>query len=140
MATKTYNAKKVLISFAGKTLTGTLDGSFVKVSRNNDSFMLAIGSDGEAARAANADKSGTVTVTLMQTSPSNDDLSNLMNADELTNTGTGALFVKDASGRTLVSAVEAWIRKPADVEFAREITGREWVFETGNLEIFNAGN
>jgi hypothetical protein len=140
MATKTYNAKKVLISFAGKTLTGVLDGSFVKVSRNNDSFMLAIGSDGEAARAANADKSGTVTVTLMQTSPSNDDLSNLMSTDELTNTGTGALFVKDASGRTLVSAVDAWIRKPADVEFAREITGREWVFETGNLEIFNAGN
>lgn len=140
MATKTYNAKKVLVSFAGKILTGMMDGSFVTVSRNNDSFMLMVGSDGEAARAANADRSGTVTVTLMQTSPSNDDLSTLMATDELTNAGTGALFIKDASGRTLVSAVEAWIRKPADAEFAREIGGREWTFETGNIEIYNGGN
>jgi Protein of unknown function (DUF3277) len=140
MATKTYNSKKVLVSFAGKILTGTMEGSFVTASRNNDSFTLAIGSDGEAARAANSDQSGTVTVTLMQTSPSNDDLANLMAQDELTNVGTGALFVKDASGRTLVSAVEAWIRKPADSEFAKEIGGREWTFETGRLDIFNGGN
>ena len=140
MATKTYSAKKVLVSFAGKILTGMADGSFIAVSRNNDSFMLMVGSDGEAARAANADRSGTVTLTLMQTSPSNDDLSALLNTDELTNTGTGALFIKDASGRTLVSAVEAWIRKPADAEFARELGGREWTFETGDLSIFNGGN
>ncbi len=140
MATKTYNPKKVLVSFAGRILTGFADGSFITVSRNGDSFTLAVGSDGEAARAANADRSGTVALTLMQTSQSNDQLSNLLATDELSNLGTGALFIKDASGRTLVSAVEAWIRKPADVEFSKELGGREWTFETGNLEIFAGGN
>lgn len=137
---KTYNPKRVAVSFAGRLLTGFADGTFITVSRNEDTFALAVGSDGEAARSASSNRSGRVTLTLMQTSASNDILSALAATDERTNQGTGALMVKDASGRTVVLAAEAWIVKPADAELGREIGNREWVFETGDLEIFNGGN
>lgn len=140
MATKTYNPKRVLVSFANQLITGFMDGTFIAATRNDDSFTIAVGTDGEVARSASANRSGRVTFTLMQTSASNDALAAQMAIDELTNLGTGALFIKDASGRTLISAAEAWIVKPADGEFAKEIGPREWIIETGNLEIVNGGN
>lgn len=137
---KTYNPKRVAVSFAGRVLTGFADGTFISVERNEDTFTLAVGSDGEAARAASNNRSGRVTLTLMQTSASNDILSALAEADERSQLSTGPMMIKDASGRTVVLAAEAWIVKPAGAEFGREIGNREWIFETGDLSIFSGGN
>lgn len=137
---KTYAAKKVQVVFNNQVLTGFMDGSFVEVERNSDSFTLMIGADGEGARAASADKSGTVKITLLQTSASNDVLSAVLIADELTNVAAAPLLIKDGSGRTLVSSPEAWVKKPAVVTFDKEIQGREWTIETDALAINVAGN
>lgn len=137
---KTYNPKKVLCSFAGFLITGFMDGTMITAARKDDQFDVVTGGDGETARVANPNKAGTVVITLMQTSASNDALSRMLQVDEITNANTGALFVKDASGRTLVNAGEAWVKKYAEVTFGKELSGREWTIETGNLEIFAAGN
>lgn len=137
---KTYSPKKVLISFNGVPLSGFADGTFIEVDRASDTFKTEVGSDGEGARTALADKSGTITVTLMQTSASNDVLSNALLTDELTNLGTGACFIKDASGRTLCAAAEAWVMKPAKAGFAKESGSREWVIATTDLTMFSGGN
>lgn len=136
---KTYNPAKVAVSFAGFPLSGFGD-TFISAERNEDAFAVVIGADGEASRVANANKSGRVTITLKQTSLSNDVLSNLAVADELGNLSTGALMVKDVSGTTVLLAQEAWIVKRPTVEFGKEGSDREWILETGNLEIFSGGN
>lgn len=137
---KTYSPKRVSVSFRGVLLTGFAPDTFITAERNEDAFTLEVGSDGEASRTASANQSGTVTLTLMQTSASNDALSAAALQDETNQSGTGALMIKDASGRTVVLAAEAWIRRRAAAEFGSEQSTREWVFETGNLEIFNGGN
>jgi hypothetical protein len=137
---KTFDPRKVFVTFANKLITGFMDGTAISVSRNEDAFTLSVGSDGEVARTANANKSGLITLTLMQTSAANDLLSQQHTLDELTNAGTGELQIKDASGRTLLTAAEAWVKKFATVELGKELGGREWSIECGSINVFVGGN
>lgn len=136
----TYDPKQVAVIVGGKIMAGFADGSFVKLERNEQAFNLKIGVDGEGTRAKSNNKSGKITITLMQSSASNDDLSGFAAADELSNTGAVPCLVKDASGRTIASAVTAWVQKYADAEFAKEAMTRAWVLETDELIIFEGGN
>ncbi len=141
MAVQTYSPKKVTISWlpAG-IITGYADGSFIKVSRRTDTVSLIVGSDGGAARSMLSDKSGEITISLLQTSPSNDLLSAAAISDELSGAFYGPLFVKDLFGRSLYACANAWVRKIADGDYDREVGPRDWVFETDNLEMFHGGN
>jgi hypothetical protein len=140
MAVKSYNPADVSVIFAGIPIEGYADGTFLVAARDNQSFTKMVGSDGEGARAKSNDAGGTITLTLMQTSISNDALSAQMALDEASGDGVGPLLIKDGSGRTLIVAESAWIQKPADAEFGREISNREWVIETDNMQIFDGGN
>jgi hypothetical protein len=137
---KTYNPKRVLFSYRGVPISGFADGTFIKVERASPAFAKTVGADGETARTASADKSGKITVTLMQTSASNDYLTQCLLNDELSNLNTGPAMCKDASGTSLFLAGEAWITAHPAPEFGKEIGTREWVFETGKLEMFEGGN
>lgn len=136
---KTYNPKLVSVSFAGFPLSGFGD-TYISAERNTDAFTVVVGADGESSRVASADRSGKVTITLKQTSLSNDVLSALAVTDELSGLGTGALFIKDIGGTTLVEAQEAWIVKIPNVELGKDGAEREWVLECGQLNILVGGN
>lgn len=140
MSVKSYDPAQVSVTFAGIIVEGYADGTFITAARNNQSFTLKVGSSGEGARAKSNDRSGMVTLTLMQNSASNDLLSAQMALDEASGDGIGSLLIKDLSGTTLCSAETAWLQKPADVEFAKEISDRQWVIETDVLNIFAGGN
>lgn len=140
MTIPTYNPKKVAVYFNGKILSGFAPGTFVEISRNADGFSTEVGADGEGARVASNDFSGKVKIILQATSRSNDVMSALQVADELGNVGTGALMIKDASGRTVVNAAEAWIVKPADVSFGDDFGTREWVIESALIRVNVGGN
>ncbi len=138
MALTNYDSAKVSVIFNGLPISGFADGTFVSVEQTEDTFALTVGAGGEAVRAANNNGSGRVTLTLLQSSESNDALSALHNADKLSGDGVGALMVKDNSGRTVIAAAKAWIVKPATSEFAREATNREWIFESNSI-VHNVG-
>jgi hypothetical protein len=99
-----------------------------------------VGADGITSRAKSQDKSGTITVTLAQTSSGNDIFSAAAASDELANTGVGVISVKDLSGRTQAFSAAAWVRKQANSEFSKEISDREWSIDCDNLEMFVGGN
>jgi hypothetical protein len=140
MAVKTFDPDKLAISIGGNLITGFAEGSFVKVSRDTDSFNLTVGSDGEATRVKTNNKAGTVVITLQQSSASNDILSALAASDELSNGGAVPLLVKDNSGRSLYSAETAWVQKYADAEYSNDVTDREWTIRTDALAFFVGGN
>ena len=142
MAVRSYDAKRVVVAFAGIPLRGFADGTFINAEYNEDLYALKVGADGEATRSRNNNNSGRVTLTLLATSPSNAALSSLFNLDLFTPgaVGTGPLLIKDRSGSTIVSAETAWIVKPPAMEFAREASEREWILETDNLLFFAGSN
>lgn len=137
---KNYDPKEVSIIIGGNIATGFADGTYLMVERNNPSWNLNIGSDGEGVRAKSNDKSGRFVLTLQQGSPMNDILSGFYQADELASSGTFSVLVKDNNGSSLHAAASCWVVQPASAEYAREIGSREWTIETDALETFIGGN
>ena len=135
-----YDPAAVIVTIDSQDIAGFADGTFVTAARNNDIFTLTVGADGEATRAKSNDLSGRFTITLQQTSPSNDVLSALADADELSNQGVFAIQVADRSGNTLSSGERGWIVKKPDAGFGKETENREWIIETNELEHFVGGN
>lgn len=136
---KNYDPADIIATFLGSLIIGFAEGTFVRVERNEDSFTLKVGSQGDATRSRNRNKSGTITFTLMQSSPSNDVLSNAALADELDGSGIGVAQVKDLNGTSLALGATAWVRKRPAGEWGKEAGNREWVLETDNLEHFVGG-
>jgi len=140
MSLKTYDPKSVMVLVGGVPMSGFSEGTFVTVARDEDSFSKVTGADGETSRAKRNNRSGSMTLVLHQTSPSNDVLSALALADELANAGVVPVMVKDASGRSLLFSALGWIKKPADASFSVEIEDREWVLDLADLDMLVAGN
>lgn len=129
---ETYIPGDTQVSFAGYELTGYADGTFITVEREEDSFTKHVGSDGEVSRTLNPNQSGTVTLTLKQTSDSNRVLHGLLATDEGDGSGVDVLMVKDnLTNRAM--ATEAWISKPPNMELGKEASNREWVFQCAKI-------
>lgn len=132
-STRQYDPSQIIINVNGSDISGFADGTFVHVERNVDAFSLVVGADGEVTRVKSQNKSGRITLTLQQSSPANDILSALADADELTNGGVVKTLVKDSQGTTIAQASKSWIVKKAATEFGKESGNREWMIETGVL-------
>ena len=132
----TYDPKLVTVIYGGVLITGFADGTFVKVSRNSDTFSLQMGVDGHATRTKSNDNSGKFEVTLSQASPSNPILYALWKIDQMAPLGVGVkpMIVKDLSGSSLHAAPTTWIVKPSDAEYAKEAGSRVWMFETDLMD------
>ncbi len=140
MTTKTYAPKKVQVIIGGNIMSGFADGSFINAEREVDAFTKHVGADGEDSRSQSANRSGEMTLTLAQTSPSSDILSALAVADELAATGIVPIIIKDSGGTTLLFSGEGWVRKMPAVEYSDEVGDREWVFDLATMTFFVGGN
>ena len=136
----TYSPQKIEISINGTSMSGFADGTFVNIVKTSDAFTMSTGADGNTNRVHSADSSGTITLTLQQTSASNDYLSELALIDETTQQAVFMIQVKDALGTGLWSANQAWIRKYADSEFSNDMGTREWNIDCASLISFVGGN
>lgn len=140
MSTKTYDPGLVVVSIGGNIISGFADGTFISVERTSDSFSKQVGADGEVTRVRSRDRSGSITLTLMASSLSNDILTALHKLDELSGTGVVPFLLKDLAGTTLVAAQSCWIRKPANVEFGKELSNREWALDANPIVMTVGGN
>jgi hypothetical protein len=141
-ATKVYDPASVLMSFAGIPIRGFADGTMVNIEFNEDAFSLQMGTDGEGTRSKTNNRSAKVTISLMQSSDTNDLLSGVHTLDLNSpgGDGVGPLLIKDGQGRSLFLAEKAWIMKSPGAEYGREATAREWVFEMSELIAVYGGN
>jgi hypothetical protein len=138
---RTFDPAKVAVSFGGFPISGFAEGTFIRVERVADMFSMKTGSDGDTARVKSNNRAGTVTLTLMQTSLSNDALSGIAIADELSNTGVVPIAIKDLSGATTFFSATGWIRKIPDWEpGGDDVVGIEWVIDAADIDIFIGGN
>ncbi len=140
MSVRTYDPKKVLIIVGGVPMGGFADGEFVTVERTSDAFTKVTGADGITSRAKSNDRSGSMVLTLAQTSPSNQILSGFALADEVANTGVVPVLIKDASGSSVFVSGFGWVKKQPASAFAKEIGNRAWTLDLADLDVFTGGN
>ena len=142
MAVKTYDPANVSMMYGVIPITGFAQDAAITVEHDEDDWTLVVGVDGEGTRSKTSNKSATITVSLMQSSITND----LLSADRLldvnTPGGTGGkpLIIKDLSGTTVFAAETTWIQKPPSAELNREASTREWVFRTDFLVAHHGSN
>ena len=117
-----------------------MDGTFITADYDEDQVTKHVGSQGDASFILNANAGASVTVMLIQGSPSNDELSKLVPNAKNDYLPVGALKFEDLNGRTVIKSSDAVIKKGAKVEFGKELTGREWVFDCGEAEIVVGGS
>ena len=139
MALGTYSPSDVSIIVAGHIVTGYTETSFVDIEFSNDRITMEKGADGEVARVINSDNSAMITIRLQQTSPSNDVLSLLFDADIISKSAAFPIQVTDNSGSSTYTCDAAWITQYPSTTFSNGIEQREWKVQCGALYLVNVG-
>lgn len=136
----TYDPAEIIISIGGAVMSGYTDGTFVEIARNEATWNLVVGADGFTTRGKTNNFSGTLTLTLKQSSPSNDILSAFLIADELANTGAVPVLIKDLSGTSTYFSAQGWINAWPNSTFAKEIGDRTWTISLASLDVLVGSN
>lgn len=122
MAVTTYDAKDVSVIVNGAFLTGFAEGTFVSWAKDEENYNVTVGAQGDVGRSKVNNPLGTITVTLMQTSPHCKTLDNYAN--------TGALIpvsvIDKGSSAVNVGGQECFVKKPADGERSDELSTVEY--------------
>lgn len=132
---KTFDAAEVSVIVGTRRANGLSEGSFVKVTRDAESFTKKTGADGETTRSKTNNKAGKVEITVDQSSDFNDFLSSLEASGLIV-----PIAVIDGSGTTAVFARQGWVLKPADLDKGRDSGENTWTLDTGTIDIFIGGN
>ena len=140
MAVTTVDPKNVIVSIGGVQMSGFVDGTFLEISADVQQFTKVVGADGYTTRVKSNDYGATLTLTLAQSSPSNDVLSGFFNADKLANAGIVPILIRDLSGSTVVFSATGWIQQFPDISFSNEITDRAWIFDLADVEMVVGGS
>ncbi len=137
----TYDPKKVIVSFGGVEIGGFGEDSIIKVSPMGDGISSVVGCSGDVVRTISPDNRHEVTLTLLQSSASNDYLSAIYQRDKRVGDGVLPLLIKDLSGRMTFFDSAAWVTKQPEVNRGNTANPNEWVLNTaGNGELFVGGH
>lgn len=138
----TYSFQDVTASLTGPT--GVIDLGFgsavskegITVTMTQTRNTLTAGADGEYMHSLKADKTGTITIRLLYTSPVNAKLQAAMNAQQLSSSlwGNNVITIRNkANGETVVARGCAFQKQP-DIVYAEEGQMREWIFDCGKID------
>ena len=140
MSVRTYDPKQVIITIGGVPMSGFSEGTFLEIDRDEPTWVKVVGADGLVTRGKTNNFSGTLTLTLKQSSPSNDVLSGFMALDEATNSGVVPVLVKDLSGNSIYFSASAWVTQYANSTFGKDISDRQWVLSLSQADVFVGSN
>ena len=138
----TYSFTDVQASLAGPTGSVQLgygqgvSDEGITIDMAGDKNTMMIGADGEGMHSLHADKSGTITVRLLQTSPTNAKLQAMYDAQTLSSTlhGQNVIVIRNtASGDTHTARYCAFKRKPS-ISYAKDGKMIEWAFDALKID------
>jgi hypothetical protein len=129
MAGKVYNADEVMVAVNGIPLdSGYDDGEFLTIEFDTDKVSKKVGTNGEVVFSKTRDRSGTITIKLLQTSTGNAILTALSQLYEEGKGQTGIVnfAMEDLNNGETFAAAQAVVAQDPAVSMDREATGREW--------------
>jgi hypothetical protein len=139
----TFSFMDVTASLAGAT--GVVDLGFgssvtkegITVTASGPRNTMTPGADGEVMHSLKADKSGTVTVRLLYTSPVNATLQTMFNAQSLSSSawGNNVITIRNKGNNEIIMCRSAAFQKLPDRTFAEEGQMVEWVFDCGKIDV-----
>jgi phosphomannomutase len=137
-----YSFKDVTSTFVGPTGTFSLGyGSAnaeegIDIVMSGDKNTMTVGADGEVMHSLHADKSGTVTVRLLKTSPMNQKLLATYDAQSISASlwGQNILTVSNTAVGDLHVARQCAFKKKPDMKYAKDGDIIQWTFDAGKID------
>lgn len=124
---QTYSFKNVSLFVNGRPMTDYYEGDdVITVARREDAASDVVGADGKMGVAIHANRSGTVTFRLKQTSLDAGYLYALVNAMQAGSFTVASVQVKDSRRGDLAVGTAGYILKPADMTRGQGINVQEW--------------
>jgi hypothetical protein len=129
-----FDPKKHTFTWGNIVATGYGPDAAIDCSYNEDMITFQPSLSGSGAISLNPNTSGKITITLLQSSPTND----LFMALVALYRGPGpiayaALIKNIYFERAVASAARAWVTKIPDFQLAKEVGVVPWIFETDDL-------
>lgn len=115
-----------------------VSGAGLEFTPNADKNSMVIGADGEGMHSLHADKSGTLTVRLLEVSPKNELLQKLYNAQSLSSSAWGANVISVRNrGNDLIAVFRgcAFKRQAARTFAADGQEAVEWAFDCIKVDV-----
>lgn len=138
----TYSFMDVSASMTGPT--GIIDLGYgaanaeegITVAMAEAKNTMTVGADGEVMHSLHAGKAGTVTVTLLKTSPVNKKLSLAYNAQSQSSAlwGNNVFVVRNSASGDLATIRSAAFQKQPDFANAKDGGTVAWVFDGGKVD------
>ncbi|MEG6226458.1 DUF3277 family protein [Enterobacter hormaechei] len=138
----TYSFIDVTASMTGPT--GVIDLGYgsanseegITVTMTENKNTMTIGADGEVMHSLHAGKSGTITVTLLKTSPVNKKLSLAYNAQSQSSAlwGNNVFVIRNSVSGDVSTARSCAFQKQPDFNNAKEGGTVAWVFDCGKID------
>lgn len=138
--TATYSPEEVLITLNGYRIKDFAPDVFIEVIRNTPSFIDVRGIRGKGTRKGSRDKSGKIILRIMQTSPVNAVLSEIVQKDEVNYSGLLTISITDRGGSTGLLFMDCYLEAPTNMSFSGDATiAREWVFNFEYTSRYDVG-
>jgi hypothetical protein len=136
-----YNSKQVAVTFGGVEIVGFGEDTMVSWEWDTEFTTDKVSVDGTVTASKTNDYRGTVTFTLMSTSPSNAVLAGFAASRKFGpgSIGTTDLHVQDNLSGEEISSTNAWVLVPPSGEFGSEVSEREWQIRCADLSYVHAG-
>jgi len=139
MSLREYNPNLVNVTLGGKlTIKGFADGTFCEMQRSTPRTTTVVGAKGDVGITKVADHTGTVVLTLLQNSPTNQYLSAIVNAEDTRDELYRAdMVIEDKSGSVLAIAHFCHIQEPAPIILGDGQNAKVWTFFSENVKYFD---
>lgn len=132
----TYSPKDVRLTIGGYIFTGWQS---ITINRSTKVFNPYRGIRGKNSRVRNKDTSATIIIPLLQTSPGNDVLSEILAQDAVKGTSRIALTLSDKSGNSVFSSNEAYIPSYPITTFSGGFEYRNWEIFCQSTDSYTVG-
>lgn len=131
-----YSAQNVTVTFLGKVISGFSDGDdAIMVERNKPTMTQTIGIQGDGVYTQTADKSGVVTLKLLQGCEENTFLSAKLQAAETGTIASGELIITEVGNNAQVTARKCVIEGMPKFQRGEGQTAVEWKFLSTDINI-----
>lgn len=128
-----FDPSQVSLLLGGYAPYGYAADTKIEVSKAEDNVIATIGTDNDLSLALNRNNSGTLTIHLQATSPSNDVLAGMAAQAKSTRLLSFPLVMNDPAGMNIISTV-AWIQKTPDLSIGKETGTNDWTLGMWNCE------
>ena len=108
----------------------------ISIDPAGDKNTMMIGADGEGMHSLHADKSGTVTVRLLKTSPTNSKLQAMYDAQTTSSAlhGQNLITVSNPVSGDVTTARSCAFKKKPNLKYAKDGDVVEWVFDSIKID------